>query len=109
VNSLDLLYRQYMALRKSYARLAGKCKEHEEIIELQNLYRAAWSNYQTALNSVFDENDAEVKRLTSELKAAQEEIERRLRRIGDLPMVLGVIAAGVEVATRLVGLGSPGG
>ncbi len=104
--SFGALKELYFSLDRNFARLFAACQTNEQRDQLRRDYATARDNFQRAVNLVFQENNDAVKSLTTELSAAQSDINRALENLQDIAALLQMIAKTVQVGSSLVALGA---
>lgn len=102
--SLHELEEQYFTLRVNIDKILGKCTTDLQKQEAFAAYLQSRLNYFRGINCIFDQGDDQVKKLTSDLKAAKTEIDLQLAHLENIVKVLNVITAAVNIGTKLVTL-----
>lgn len=103
-DTLDLLEKQFFAIKSNFNQLIAACQTDAQRTELQAAYATARDNYNSALNSVLNDNDPTVTALRTELQTKQQQIEKSLASLQNIATTLDTITAGVAVGTKLVGV-----
>jgi shikimate kinase len=105
-NSFKVLKDQYFLLDRNFNKLFLACQTDEQRNQLRTAYVNSRDNFWEARNRVFQENDPLVRKLITDLKAAQKEIEQSLQNLKDIVKILQVITAAVHLGSSLITLGS---
>jgi hypothetical protein len=102
--SFEALKEQYFTLDTSFNELLAACQDDDQRNLLRRDYVTARSNFLTARNRIFDDNDPMVSSLITEMAESQGKIEAALSGLQDIVTTLQIITAGVRLGSSLVSL-----
>lgn len=104
--TLQALQDTYETLSDQIDLLSAACQTQEQRDALTAQYLQAQHNYFSARNKIFEENDAEVARLTVALRDANQDIGRLVAEMGNISKCIDRITQavniGTSIATRLI-------
>jgi len=107
-NALDDVKNTFLSLDSQYNMLLAGCKTQEQRDALTAQYSAAQQHYQSALNAVLNDDDAQVAALSTQLKALNTQVVQATSQVGDISKVIDNITAAVSLGAKLITMAAPG-
>jgi hypothetical protein len=99
--TLQELQDTYETLSDQIDLLSAACHTQEQRDALTASYLLAQHNYLGARNKIFKENDAELERLTQELRKANKDIKRLVEQLGNISKVIDGITMAVNIGSSI--------
>ena len=93
----------YFYLDNNFDDLKAACKTDDQKKALQQSYAAARDAFGQAVTLTFDEDDAEIIDLASQLKAVNGTLADMQASLGKIAKILQLAAKGVDIGMKLVG------
>jgi len=90
--------------RKFIQDQVGACKTLDQRLQLRPSLVQAQLNYQIAVNSVFQANDARIADLVTQMKQAQTSLEKMVQELADTAKVIAAISTAVKIGTELASM-----
>ena len=100
--SVQALENLYFLLRGSLSTLQTHGATPDQLDQLRTQIVIARTNYWTAVNKIFHEDDPQVRNLTSQLNAAQISLDATIKHLNDVAKVLDAITKAVDIGSQLV-------
>lgn len=100
--SVQALENLYVLLRGSLTTLQAQGATPGQLDQLRTQVVQARTNYWTAINSIFHDDDPGVRDLTSELNTEQLSLEATIKHLGEVSKVLDAITKAVDIGSQLV-------
>lgn len=100
--SVEALENLYFLLRGSLTTLQGQGATPDQLDQLRTQIVIARTNYWTAINSIFHDDDPQVRDLTSQLNTAQLSLEATIEHLNDVAKVLDAITKAVDIGSQLI-------
>ncbi len=101
-NALSGVEATFLSLDAQYGVLRAACKTQEQRDALAAQYAAAQQNYQSTLNAMLTDDDAEVAALSTQLQAANAQVVRATAESGNISKVIDDITTAVSLGAKLV-------
>ena len=101
-NALEVVQSTFLSLDAQYNMLLSGCQTDSDRQALADQYATAMLNYQTALNNILSDNDAQVKEIADKLKAANELVVRATSQLGQISTVIDNITTAVALGSQLI-------
>jgi len=101
-NALIDVQNTFLSLDSQYNMLRAACKTDQDRAALAAQYAAAEKNYQTALNEMLEDDDAQVAALSKALKAANGVVSNATKEMGDMSKVLDGITTAISLGSKLI-------
>jgi hypothetical protein len=99
--SLEALENLYVLLRGSLSTLQAQGATPDQLDALRTQIVLARTNYWTAINSILDDDDPQVRDLTSQLNTAQLSLQATIKHLDDVAKVLDAITKAVDIGSQL--------
>jgi hypothetical protein len=103
-NALVDVQATYTSLDKQYNFLRVACQTEAQRDALADEYSAAMLNYQKCVNQILQDDDAQVAKLSVQLKAANVQVNTATAQAGNMSKVISDITTAVTVGSQLVGM-----
>lgn len=100
--SVEALENLYFLLRNSLSTLQANGATPDQLNQLRAQIVQARTNYWTAINSIFHNDDPDVSSLTSQLNAAQLSLAATIQHLNDVSKVIDLITKAVGIGSALV-------
>lgn len=100
--SVEALENLYFLLRGSLTTAQAHGATPDQLDQLRTQIVAARTNYWTAINSIFHDDDPLVRNLTSQLNSAQISLEATIKHLNNVAKVLDAITKAVDIGSQLV-------
>jgi hypothetical protein len=105
--TLQALQDTYEILSDQIDLLFVACQTQDQRDALKARYEQAQRNFFAARNKVFDENDAEVARLTASLGDANKKVRHLVQDMGNISKVIDGITVAVNIGSGIASKLSP--
>jgi hypothetical protein len=100
--SVQALENLYFLLRSSLSTLQAQGATPDQLDQLRTQIVLARTNYWTAINNIFHDDDPEVRTLTSQLNAEQLTLAATIKNLNDVAKVIDAITKAVDIGSELV-------
>ena len=101
-NALIEVQTTFLSLDSQYVMLRAACKTDRDRAALAAKYAAAQKNYQTTLNQMLKDDDAQVAALAKQLKAANAAVNHATQEMGDISKVIDDLATAIDLGSKLI-------
>jgi len=100
--SLQALENLYFLLRGSLSTLQAQGATPDQLDELRSQIVQARTNYWTALNKILQDDDPEVRDLTSQLNQENLTLHASIEHLNNVAKVLDAITRAVDIGSQIV-------
>lgn len=102
--SFNNLKAQYFFIDTHFDDLMARCQTEQDKQQLRDTYRDARGNFDKARTIAFQEDDALVQDLNTQLKQAQKKLESMIKGLDKIGAFISELATAVKVGTKLAEL-----
>jgi hypothetical protein len=103
-NALLDVQNTFTTLNANYNMLRAACQTDQQRTDLAAQYEAAETAYNKCVNKMLADDDAAVATLSTELKAANEQIVKSVQQMGNMSKVIDDITTAVTTGAKLAAM-----
>ena len=104
--ALETLQANYFTLTENLDNYLDRCKTDEQKSILKAQYQQARLDFYTARNKAFAANDPNIAKAVSDLKAAQDSLQKMTQQLADIAKVITAVTTAVKLGAEIVGKGT---
>jgi uncharacterized protein (UPF0264 family) len=101
-NALTEVQNTFLSLDSQYNMLRAACKTDQDRTNLAAMYADAQKNYQTCVNKILEDDDAQVAALCKALKAANSVVDQATKEMGEMNKVIDGLTTAIDLGSKLI-------
>ena len=103
-DALSSLEAQYLFLTQHLAETLAACKTDSQRDAIRAQYVEARRSYWNCINEVFHDDDPKIVQLVSQMKAAQDSLQKMTEDLANVAKVINTITTAVKLGTQLAAM-----